>query len=177
MNNPVVFFMTAGILLVCSLAFICLYLWRISRDRSLHVQQRQSRFTLFVFMISLIDYVILAGLLRYPWEPSICVFGLFGFVGFTPLIGRAESRQGKIIMDERDRQIGMTATAAGFATFWVGLCLAWAICFGILGPNSTVSIEVEGLGLVLLAGWLVIGSVRAFVTLFLYWRDANAETK
>lgn len=177
MNNPVAFFATVGILLACSLTFICFYLWRVSRNRSLHVQQRQSRFTLFVFMISLVDYFILAILLRYPWEPSICVMGLFGFVGLTPLIGRAESRQGKITMDERDQKIGMTATAAGFATFWGGLCLAWTIWFGILGPNGTVTIGIGDLGLVLPAGMVVILSVRALVTLFLYWRDAHAETK
>jgi uncharacterized membrane protein len=167
------FFTIIGILLAGSVLLISFYLWRMYADRLLHVQQRQARFTLFVFIVALIDYVIMVGVLRYSWEPSIAVFALCGFSAFTELIGHAEYREGKVTADERDREINMKATAAGLAIFWGSLCIAWTILFGIAGPHA--KFEIGDFGLVLLSGMVIIQSVRAFVMLLMYRRNARGE--
>lgn len=175
MNLVVEFAVVSGTLLVFSVTLLLYYLRRMIRERTMHVQERQARFTMLAFVVVVVGYGILAGLFRFPWEPSIGVFGLFGLVGLSGLIGRSERREGKVIMDERDREIDLRASLGGFAIFWGCLCIAWTIWFIIVGPNGVVAVPIGRLGLTLFAGMIIIFTVRAAATLVMYRRDAVGE--
>lgn len=174
-NNVVAFFTAFAVLFICGLMLTLLYLRSMVVNRALHVQERQARFTLFVLGLVLAEYAIMLFVLGLPWEPSLAIVALFGFTGLSGMIGRAERRDGKITLDERDREILLVANTTGFGAFWGLLVLTWTIWFLILGPNGKVTLEIGQLGYTIFAGMIIIFSVRAATTLLLYRRDMHAE--
>jgi hypothetical protein len=144
-------------------------------NRALHVQERQARFTLFVFIVTLVDYAIMASVLRFPWEPSLPILSLYALAAFSIHIGRAERRQGKVIMDERDWKINKVAAGLGFRSFYGYLFLIWIVWCLVLGPKGVVTVEVWRLGFMLFAGMIIVFTVGALATLVMYWRDAHGE--
>lgn len=164
-----------AVLTAISATLILSYLVRMIRNRTLHVQERQARFALFTFSIALFDYLLLGFVLLFPWEPALGVLGLFGLVGFSQLIGRSERREGKVIIDERDRYIDLIASVGGLWAFWACLCIGWFICFVRLGPDAVVPLSISQIGVILPLGVVIIFSVRAAVTLIAYRRNSLAQ--
>jgi hypothetical protein len=175
MESPQAFFTVAIALLVVSAVLIVFYLRRMMTNRTLHVQERQARFALFAFVVILVDYAILVGAFRFPWEPSLAIFSLYGLVGFSGLIGSRERRAGKVVMDERDREIDKGAALAGFASFYLLLWLVWFVSWSCAGTSAVLTVRYALLGMLLMGGAILMWTVRALVTLILYRRDDLAE--
>jgi hypothetical protein len=140
------------------------------------VQERQAWFTLSIFGLSLIVYLILVSIFGFR-ESAMGAFGITGFAGFTPLIGRKERRQGKVQMDERDNEIGKAASLAGFAVVWVYFVAVCMLPFFIKGPNATITIPVIVPTQVLLVAWIIVSTLRSLVVVAMYRRGIRGQAE
>ncbi|HBF35374.1 TPA: hypothetical protein DDW35_12505 [Candidatus Sumerlaeota bacterium] len=171
----IAFWTVFGCLVICSSVVIFVYLRRMIANRSLSVLERQARFRLLVCIVTLMDCILMSGI--FCWQLSLASFCLLGFWGLTFRIGRAEQRHGKVIIDERDREINRVASTAGFASFWVCLVAVWGVALAFFGANADVKMSIGVMGFFLLVGGMVlVQTISALVTLTMYWRDARGET-
>jgi len=95
--------------------------------------------TLFALIVSGITVVVLYVKIGMPRALlGFSFMCLAGLGGFSPLIFKKD--KGKIIFDERDRQIKERAALAGFAASFLFVGLACMIPFFVLGPKASISI-------------------------------------
>ncbi len=137
----------------------------------MNVPERQARFTLLIFVLTLMLYLILGYAIGFHFGAT-GAFGLMGLVGFAGLIGRREKRAGKIIYDERDQEIEKSATIAGYSVFWLVLVILAMAPFFILGPDASVTVQTPVFCMLLMGGYILVMGTRALVTVVLY-RKAN----
>ena len=139
----------------------------------MNVLERQARFMLWVIIITALLYLGVV-----PWvgfQKAFAMFGFFGFAGFTPLIGRKERKSGKIIMDERDREIERIATLAGYSVFWVFFVAAAMTPFFMYGPNAKMTIDTGLPCDILFIAMALIFFVRSLVIVMLYRKGRVAN--
>jgi cation transporter-like permease len=95
-------------------------------------------------------------------------FGITGALGATGLIGHRERKRGKVVADERDREIAQTSLAIAFAAFWVLFLIAAVVPMLVLGPRATV--HTTSLTAVAWASICFVFVVRSAVTVIMYRR-------
>ncbi|MCX7014528.1 MAG: hypothetical protein NTW86_18590 [Candidatus Sumerlaeota bacterium] len=139
---------------------------------SRHVQERQARYMLWVIGLTALCYAILGALVGFG-GPTPATFGLFGLGGFAGLIGRRERRQGKVFMDERDKEIARAATLAAFSVFWVCFVLACMTPIFVLGPNGVLTMPVTLLCDAVFVALPLVFGVRSLVIVILYRRGRD----
>lgn len=137
------------------------------RYSELNVPERQAWWTLGVFGVTLILYLLGIAVFGVHWWLT-GIWGLFGLAGFTPLIGRREKREGRVVYDERDRQIELTANTIGFVGFYMLFIIAVMTPFYLLGPNATVSLPTSQLSSAAIFAMIVVFTLRSLVTVTLY---------
>ena len=142
----------------------------------MNVQERQAWFILSVCGVSLMVYLILVSIFGFC-VPAFSAFGLFGFTGFAPLIGRKERREGKVLMDERDHDIGKAAGLAGFAAAWLYFVAICMLPFFVKGPDATITIPVTVPTLVILVAGVILYTVRSLVIVILYRRGIHGQAE
>jgi hypothetical protein len=133
------------------------------------VQERQAWYTLGIFAATGIAFAAAVALLGLR-EQAFAALALFGLSGFAPLIGRAEKRAGKVIMDERDRAIERAAGLAGFGAVWLCYVLTCIGSWAILGNSATIPVRV--LPLSVFVAMVIVFTTRAAVIVILYRRGS-----
>lgn len=132
-------------------------------------QQKEAWFHLILVAICALLYGAAAWWLGYM--PALGVFGLLGLAGLTPLFYLRRRRGERFCPgDERDKMIALSATAGGFAIFWVTFVVACMTIWWIVRSHSqTVSVNI--LPLIVLGGWIIFWISRATFILLLYRRS------
>lgn len=146
-----------------------------ARKRTMHVQERQAWFMLGVFAMIAAGYLLLTTVIRLPWESSLCVMGVFGVAGLAGMIGRGERRQGRVVMDERDREIQMGASLIGFSVFWVVFVIACMAPFFGNGPNATVTLRTTTLTWPPILGMILVFTVKSLAVVLMYRRSGHGQ--
>jgi uncharacterized membrane protein len=143
----------------------------------MNVQEKQAWYILALFALTFAAFAALTALSfaktgGFHWAVT-GAFGLFGLAGLTPLVGRKERREGKVVMDERDEEIGRKATLAGYGVFWMAFVVAGMLPFFIKGPDGQVTLPSEAFPIAIVTGMMIVFTVRSLVIVILYRRDAR----
>jgi len=139
----------------------------------MNVLEKQAWYTLTVIIITTLLYFTIVA--HVGFQPgTVSVFALFAFVALTIRIGHKERKAGKIIEDERDREIARKATVAGYSVFWMFFVAGAMTPFFIYGPYERISIATPNLGILVVIAMGLIFFVRSLAIVILYRKDANA---
>ena len=133
----------------------------------MHVRERQAWFVLAVTATTLLLAIILVTLLGFT-PPASAAFGVLGLVGATGLIGRRERRAGRVVIDERDREIERAATVAGYSVFWLLFVAAAMAPFFILGPGAVMRVPTIVVPTAIYVAACIVYLVRALAMILLY---------
>ncbi len=139
----------------------------------MNVLERQARFTLMVIIITVCLYLAIVACIGFH-PAAMAAFGFTGLLGLTGLIGRKERKAGKIIMDERDREISQKASIVAYSVFWLFFVACLMAPFFIYGPNAKITIGVGVPALFVGISGIMVYFVRSLVIVILYRRDVNA---
>lgn len=142
----------------------------------MNVPQRQAWFILANSVVALAACLGLAAWVGWRLE-ILGGFGLFAGATLTPLIGWSERRAGRVVMDERDREIERQAMLAGFYTTMTVIVSLFLGLMAIKGLEGTVTISIPVAGAMVAAGTWLLLTVQALVTVMMYWNDAKAVTE
>lgn len=141
---------------------------------SMHNAEKQAWFTLAVLATVTLFAIGLILIRGGGWMPTSGALGLLGLLGLVPFFGRKERRAGKVLEDERDREIARTAANAGYAACWVLLVLALLTPMILKGAGATLALRADHLPFLICPAWMVVIGVRAGVTLVLHRRGLGA---
>ena len=133
----------------------------------MNTQEKQAWFTLLVVVVTLLVYGILYAITKSP-AASSASFSLCALLAAQVLIGRKERKNGKIVADERDIQINLTAGTIASGVFWVIFVAAAMAPFFILGPDATMQIKTTTLTMVIYPAFSLVCMVRSLVMIALY---------
>jgi len=138
------------------------------------VLERQSRFIIKVIVGTIFMYLVVGGCTHFH-PAALSVFGLYGLLGFTQLIGRSERLAGKVIYDERDLAIGRKATVIGYSVFWTVFVVVLMLPLFYYGPDGQITIHPAICAAVMInAAVSIIFLTRSFAVLALYrWGNGN----
>ena len=132
-------------------------------------EQKQAWFTIVVFLLTLITFVILLYFVR----PIVAVagFAVFGLAGLTPLLFRKKADPTEVDIDERDAGIGKTAALAGammsYGAFILACMILWSVCY----YQGKEVVSIHTLPIIVFIGGMVLYVARAIVILVLYGRE------
>jgi alpha-beta hydrolase superfamily lysophospholipase len=126
----------------------------------------------WLVLLALTGAVYLALAIFLGPRPALGAFGLLGLAGFQPLL---YCKRGKAVLwDERDALINYRAVLAAYASSWLVFTLGgmglWAAEYSFAG-RSTISVHV--LPVLVMAGFLVVATVRA-IAIVVQYRLQNA---
>jgi hypothetical protein len=138
----------------------------------MHNAEKQAWFTLVVLAAAALSAAGLI-LMRGGWAPASEALGLLGLLGLVPFFGWKARRAGRVLEDERDREIARTASSVGFAAVWVLLVLALLTPLFLKGPGATLTLRTDRVPLLIVPAWMVVMGVRAVVTLVLHRRGLD----
>ena len=137
------------------------------------VLERQSRFMIKVIVGTIFMYLVVGGCTHYH-PAALSVFGLYGLLGFTQLIGRRERLAGKVVYDERDLAIGRKATVIGYSVFWVVFVVALMLPIFCYGPDGKITLTAMYSVLIINIALTIVCLTRSFAVLALYrWGNGN----
>ncbi len=139
----------------------------------MHFQERQAWFVLIVTAVTVALWLAVVAIFGFH-EATLGVFGLFGISGFAATIGRRERKAGMVTMDERDKQIALNATTAGYSVFWLFFVATAMGPFMILGPHATLTLKTTIIGFVVVPAMMVVFVVRSLIIVVLYRRGSRA---
>lgn len=139
----------------------------------MNIQEKQSWYMLSVIAVTLALWLALMAVFGFH-QAFYGVFGLLGLLGFTTIIGRRQRNSGAVTMDERDRQIALSATTGAYSVFWVLFVLTAMGPFTILGPDATLTLRTTTICYVLLLATMVLVVTRAVIIIALYKRGCRA---
>ena len=143
-------------------------------EAKMSVQERRAWFVLAVAVAALILCLVLGVLLGY----GLVVFGglsVLALAAGTGLIAWREQRAGRVVMDERDREIERTASMATGAVFWVLFVAAAVTPSLVLGPHAVMRVPTAVFPQAMfVAAWVVL-LVRSLVTIVLYRREGHGS--
>jgi hypothetical protein len=139
----------------------------------MHIQEKQAWFILIVSVVALALVALLVAILG-PSPAVMGAFGFFGFAGFAGMIGNRERKAGMVVMDERDRQIALSATTGAFSVAWVLFVLTAMGPFVILGPDATLTLRTTTISSILVPGMIVLFVTRSLIVIVLYRRGCRA---
>lgn len=137
------------------------------------VQERRAWFSLTVIVVTSALYGIFFAVPRLR-PGATAAFAVLALIAAEGLVGRKAAAGGRVIEDERDRQIGGFAYAAAMAIVWVLFVAAVMIPFFMLGPNAKITISTATLSNAVFPAMGVLFFVRALVTILLYRRQGHA---
>jgi hypothetical protein len=140
----------------------------------MHVQERQAWFILVVTVAALVVFAALVALLGFR-QADFGAFGLLGAAGIAGLIGRRERKAGRVILDERDREIERVATVAGYSMFWLLFVAAALVPFFVLGPGAVMRVPTVAFPDAVFVAMSVVLLTRALATIILYRRGADGR--
>ena len=126
-------------------------------------QQKDAVFCLIISGLSVAAFLIL--LYFQNIRVAFSAFAILGLYGLAPLLFYRKGRK-KVLIDERDVEIGKKAGVFGFKLFWVAFALAAVIVLQIKDWNS--SIPIIYMCYPVFFGWILISSARAIKILLLY---------
>ncbi len=139
----------------------------------MHVQEKQAWFMLIVMAVTVALWLALVAV--FGFHPAFYgVFGLFGLLGFAGIIGRRERKAGLVTMDERDKQIALSATTGGYSVFWLFFVSTAMGPFFILGPDATLTLRTTTICFVVWPAMMVVFVVRSIIIVVLYRRGRRA---
>lgn len=152
------------------------------RNRTLNPQERQAWFHLGVTALVVVVFFAV-GLLGRAWNApagnnwyvAMSAFSIFGFTGLAGLIGRRERSEGRIVADERDRDISRSGLIAGYAVFWVAFVLGCMTPFFLRGPQGTVTLPTTVFAMPVWIGMVIVFTVRSLVVVILYRRSGHGQ--
>ena len=133
------------------------------------VLQKRALLIVITGTLSVVGYLILLVVFAKP-AAALSAFGLMGFCGIAPLIGKGEK------LDERDKSISKHAALSGFAmsylVFIAGNMCVWLKVFSF---ENLESVSVHVLPMIVLIGGVVMYLTWGVVVLVLYGRHVEAE--
>lgn len=138
------------------------------------VQERRAWFSLTVIVVAFGLYGIFFAVPALR-PGATAAFAVLALISAEGLIGRKAAAGGRIVMDERDQQIGGFAYAASFGILWVVLVAAVMVPFFMLGPNGKITITTTALSNLIFPAMGVLFFVRSLVMIVLYRRQANGS--
>jgi hypothetical protein len=138
----------------------------------MNIQEKRAWFYLAVIAATLAVFIPLAFATGFH-AASLGALGLFGFAGGASVLGRREKRAGRVVFDERDKEIDRIATLAGYSTFWTVFVLGVMIPFFILGPNAQVTLPINMFPAFIAPAMMIIFGVRAVVVVVLHRRGSH----
>jgi len=138
--------------------------------------QKIAWYQLIVTGVALFISIIAVGILyRFVGMPRAlggCGFiGFVGFCGLSPLLFR--KKKGKVDFDERDKQIQLRASFAGYLSTYLFIVAACMIPWWIIGYKGSITVNA--------LPWLVFGQmiilifVQSITTLIQYGRGGKGE--
>ena len=133
----------------------------------MHPQQKESVSVLAVFCA--VSAVFAVASKFFPVHVALSVFGLTGVVGLSPLIFYRK-RAGRVLMDERDKQISSIAGHVAGGCLWVSIVAASMILLVRNGFSGDVCMPVIWLSYAVVAGTMMICAARSITILVLYRR-------
>ncbi|MEA2064230.1 MAG: hypothetical protein U9P14_11065 [Gemmatimonadota bacterium] len=132
--------------------------------------QKIALFNLIV--ITLAAGVCLFLLTVWPPRAALSAFALTALLGFGTVFARKE--KGKVLYDERDKQVGTTAQRAGFFIFWLYFIAA---CVIIPFAYNHQPVPSYMFGYLLWGGLVILMATQSVATLVLYRRDSEKSGK
>jgi hypothetical protein len=129
--------------------------------------QRNAWFNLGVVLLSVALVVGLSTAIG--WLRAQGGFGVLGLLGFGPLFFR--KRGGRVVADERDREIQRRSLILGYSVFWLAFVAACVSPLMVYGERGSVPVV-----LVASAVWwgvAIVYGVSALATLVQYGRGVD----
>lgn len=130
--------------------------------------QKFAWWNLGVFGLAVILFLVTLGFVG-P-QGATASFSVCALWAFGAYILRSR-RDGKVAMDERDRQIWGFSLLAGYSIFWVAFVAACLLPRHIYGPNGSMPVDI--LPLYLPAAWTIIMVTQSIVILVQYARGVG----
>lgn len=123
-------------------------------------------------LVSLTAVVAVA--LLFPWlgDAAIGAFGLLGLMGFAILFIRR--RGSRVVVDERDYQIQLKATAVGIYTSWMAMILTLIGAVVCSGYADAETVPTRLLNWLLWLQFAFCFGLRGLVSIALYRRQHAA---
>jgi len=122
-----------------------------------------------MFLITIVAFVVLMLTVgRFAWG----AFGLFGLVGFGPLIFRKKPKDDVVATDERVRMIAHKATLGGAMMSYGIFILTCMTTWSIYHAQGQKIISIHVLPLIVFAGGISFYISRSIALLILYDRES-----
>jgi hypothetical protein len=152
----------------------------------MHPQQKHARYNLIVSTATLLltsaAYLLLLHFLGpQRARGAFGFFGLLGLLGLGPAFYRRREGEARVILDERDKQIGDRSQVLAWRIvwlYWFLVCMgpwAWVAIRSGLGAVQVPFVPVEWLPWVLMLGFLVFMMAWSISVLVNYGRGESRD--